>query len=74
MFIYGIFSVGYVGPSCIGVCEVNPCSNGANCMENPHSQRGYICECNSSEYSGTLHNNLNTFAFDYVFVCPEWFV
>ena len=69
LFKYVMFSVGYVGPSCIGVCEVNPCSNGAHCVENPLSQRGYSCECNSSEYSGTLHNNFNTFAFDFVCLC-----
>ncbi|KAJ4450280.1 hypothetical protein ANN_01700 [Periplaneta americana] len=43
---------GYVGPSCVGVCEVNPCSNSARCVENLNSLRGYSCKCNSSEYSG----------------------
>jgi hypothetical protein len=63
---YVLFSVGYVGPSCSGVCEVNPCSNGAHCVENPLSQRGYSCKCNSSEYSGTLNNDFSAFACDYV--------
>jgi hypothetical protein len=64
-----MFSVGYVGPSCVGVCEVNPCSNGADCVENPLSQRGYSCECNSSEYSGAHHDTFNTVAFDFVCLC-----
>jgi hypothetical protein len=60
--------VGYVGPSCIGVCEVNPCSSGAHCVENPLSQRGYSCKCNSSEYSGTVNNSVfNSVAAECVF-------
>ncbi|KAJ9579827.1 hypothetical protein L9F63_004533, partial [Diploptera punctata] len=43
---------GYVGPSCVGVCEVNPCANSARCVEDADSRRGYSCKCNSSEYSG----------------------
>jgi hypothetical protein len=62
-------SVGYVGASCVGVCEVNPCSNGAHCVENPLSQRGYSCKCNSSEYSGRVHDyNFNTCVLELVFL------
>ncbi|XP_063227767.1 protocadherin-like wing polarity protein stan [Bacillus rossius redtenbacheri] len=43
---------GYVGPSCINVCELNPCSNGGQCIEDKNTVRGYSCECNSDEYSG----------------------
>jgi hypothetical protein len=50
-----MISVGYVGPSCINACEVNPCSNGARCVENTLSHRGYSCKCNSSEFSGIVN-------------------
>ncbi|KAJ8866710.1 hypothetical protein PR048_032571 [Dryococelus australis] len=43
---------GYVGPSCIDVCDLNPCSNGGQCVKNKNSVRGYSCQCNSDEYSG----------------------
>ncbi|XP_066994105.2 protocadherin-like wing polarity protein stan [Anabrus simplex] len=43
---------GFVGQSCIAVCELNPCSNSARCIPDSSSPRGYTCQCNSSEYSG----------------------
>ncbi|KAK7789529.1 hypothetical protein R5R35_000833 [Gryllus longicercus] len=45
-------NTGYVGPSCVGVCEMNPCANSARCIKDSLTSRGYSCQCNSSEYSG----------------------
>jgi cadherin EGF LAG seven-pass G-type receptor 1 len=45
--------VGYVGPGCKPVCELNPCDNKAKCREEHYTPRGYRCECDSKEYSGT---------------------
>ncbi|KAL3270161.1 hypothetical protein HHI36_009218 [Cryptolaemus montrouzieri] len=43
---------GYVGPLCQPVCNINPCENGAECVENFDSKKGYHCTCNSTEFSG----------------------
>ncbi|XP_046394946.1 protocadherin-like wing polarity protein stan isoform X2 [Ischnura elegans] len=43
---------GYVGSDCIGVCVMNPCTNGAKCIANRTAPRGYQCKCKSEEFSG----------------------
>lgn len=47
-------NTGYVGESCVPVCQINPCANGARCIEAPESTRGYKCLCNGTEYSGNF--------------------
>lgn len=42
----------HVGPLCVSVCSVNPCENGALCLEDDSLDKGYQCKCNSTEYSG----------------------
>lgn len=49
---YSDLIAGYVGPSCSHVCETNPCENGAHCVEDTESPRGYKCVCNSEQYRG----------------------
>lgn len=43
---------GFVGALCQPICNINPCENGAQCIENLSVAKGYQCKCNSSEYSG----------------------
>ncbi|XP_044754021.1 protocadherin-like wing polarity protein stan isoform X2 [Coccinella septempunctata] len=43
---------GYIGALCQPICNINPCENGAECVENLEFTKGYQCKCNSSEYSG----------------------
>ncbi|XP_049833037.1 protocadherin-like wing polarity protein stan isoform X1 [Schistocerca gregaria] len=44
--------LGYVGTSCVGVCEMNPCANSARCIKDNNLPHGYHCQCNSSQYTG----------------------
>ncbi|XP_054089368.1 protocadherin-like wing polarity protein stan isoform X2 [Zeugodacus cucurbitae] len=42
---------GYVGPDCLPICTVKPCTAGV-CRANTSEPRGYKCECNSSLQHG----------------------
>lgn len=43
---------GFVGPMCQPVCTVSPCLGQSMCIETDQLDRGYRCQCNSTEYSG----------------------
>nr|XP_022918571.1 protocadherin-like wing polarity protein stan isoform X2 [Onthophagus taurus] len=48
---------GHVGPLCTPVCDVSPCENFAACIPDYSSHKGYVCRCNSTEYSGEYCEN-----------------
>lgn len=43
---------GYVGPSCVHICETNPCQNGGECVDDGKSTKGYECVCDKALYTG----------------------
>ncbi|CAH1976683.1 unnamed protein product, partial [Acanthoscelides obtectus] len=45
-------TAGRAGPLCQPVCELELCDNGGRCVEDQLEQKGYRCDCNSTEYTG----------------------
>lgn len=43
---------GWVGLSCSDVCEYDPCENRGRCVHDSSFSKGYLCSCDSDEYSG----------------------
>lgn len=43
---------GYVGLSCLPICDLKPCKNNGTCILNLDSPKSYTCKCDERFYRG----------------------